>query len=236
MSDDKPSHIRGASFNIASSTGADEEITHRFWLLLTALTALLIGYPYFEDTVGGASLGGVAALLTLTTAVYAVRTKRWAFRGSLIVALAAATASITAFLAGVRGNPIVEGTFSIFYAYMTTVVFLEVIKVQRVSADTMYGAVCVYLLLGLSFASLYDMIETLQPHSFQINVATQHSEIGWRTLVFYSFMTLTTIGLGDVTPGTTQTQSLTSIEGVMGVLYVAVLIARIVGVYARGSE
>jgi len=46
-------------------------------------------------------------------------------------------------------------------------------------------------------------------------------------------MTLTTIGLGDVTPVTTQTQSLVSIEGVIGVLYVAVLIARVVGVYAR---
>jgi hypothetical protein len=59
------------------------------------------------------------------------------------------------------------------------------------------------------------------------------AEIRWRTLIYFSFMTLTTIGLGDVTPVTTQTQSLASIEGVIGVLYVAVLIARVVGVYAR---
>lgn len=212
-----------------------EEITHRFWLLLIALTALLIGYPYFENTRTGAFLGGVTSLLTLTGAVYAVRTNRWTLMGGLVLALATAAASIIAFAGGVRGHPIVEATFSVFYAYMTFAVFLEVIKTHRVTADTMYGAICVYLLLGMSFGSLYDLIETLQPGSFQINVDSGLTEIRWRTLIFFSFMTLTTIGLGDVTPATAQAQSLTSIEGVMGVLYVAVLIARVVGIYARRS-
>lgn len=235
-SDGERLHFRGVAPDTASlGGGAADELTHRFWLLLIALTALLIGYPYFGNTAGGAFFGGVTALLTLTAAVYAVRTTRWAFRGALIVALGTAVASMTTFAVGVRGHPIVEGAFSLFYAYMTFTVFLEVIKVQRVTTDTTYGAVCVYLLLGMSFANLYDLIETIQPGSFQINVATEHPEIRWRTLIFYSFMTLTTIGLGDVTPVTTQAQSLTTIEGVMGVLYVAVLIARIVGIYARRS-
>ena len=86
----------------------------------------------------------------------------------------------------------------------------------------------------MTFGSLYDLIETLHPGSFQINVDTvDPTEIRWRTLIFFSFMTLTTIGLGDVTPITVQVQSLTAIEGVIGVLYVAVLIARVVGIYAR---
>ena len=59
------------------------------------------------------------------------------------------------------------------------------------------------------------------------------ADIRWRTLIFFSFMTLTTVGFGDITPATPQAQSLTSIEGVIGVLYVAVLIARVVGIYAR---
>jgi len=215
--------------------GADAETTHRFWLLLIALTALLVGYPYFEDTRGGAFLGGFTSLLTLTGAVYAVRTQRWTLIGGVALALATAAASIMAFTGGVRGHPVVEATFSAFYAYMTLAVFLEVIKTHRVTADTMYGAVCVYLLLGMSFGSLYDLIETLHPGSFQFNVDSAPTEIRWRTLIFFSFMTLTTIGLGDVTPTTAQAQSLTSIEGVMGVLYVAVLIARTVGIYARRS-
>ena len=117
---------------------------------------------------------------------------------------------------------------------MTVAVFLEVIKTRRVTSDTIYGAICVYLLVGMTFGSLYDLIETLHPGSFQINVDTAGPvAVRWRTLIFFSFMTLTTIGFGDVTPVTTQAQSLVSIEGVMGVLYVAVLIARVVGIYAR---
>ena len=173
-------------------TGASQRPEHRFWLLLTALLALLVGYPYFVDSGTGAFLGGV------------------------------------------RGDPMVEAAFTAFYAFTTVAVFLEVIKARRVEGDTLAGAVCVYLLVGLAFANLYDLIETLRPGSFQINVESAGgTAIGWRMLVFFSFMTLTTTGLGDVTPTTPQTQSLTSLEGVIGVLYVTVLVARIVGIYVR---
>jgi hypothetical protein len=224
-----------AARDLPASAAAPPE--HRFWLLLVALGALMVGYPYFGDSPTGAFLGGATALLALTSAVYAARTNRWTFLAALGLALATAAASVMAFLGGVRGHPLVEGTFTAFYAFMTFVVFFEIIKVQRVTADSMYGTICVYLLVGLTFANLYDLIETLHPGSFQINVDTAGpAEIRWRTLVFFSFMTLTTIGLGDVTPTTTQVQSLASIEGVIGVLYVAVLIARVVGIYARRAS
>jgi hypothetical protein len=211
--------------------------THHFWLLLVALAALLIGYPYFENSRTGAFLGGVTSLLTLTGAIFVVRANRWTLWAALALALATVAASGRAFLGGVRGDWVVEATFSAFYAFMAVAVFIEVIRTRRVTSDTMYGAVCVYLLVGMAFGSLYDLIETLHPGSFQINVDTAGpAEIRWRTLIFFSFMTLTTIGLGDVTPTTIQTQSLTSIEGVIGVLYLAVLIARIVGMYARRAS
>jgi hypothetical protein len=207
---------------------------HRFWLLLIALVALLLGYPYFENTRTGAFLGGLTALWALIGGVYAVRANRWTFGIALTLALATAAASARAFLGGVRGDAVVEASFSAFYGFTTVAIFFEIIKTRRVTSDTMCGAVCVYLLVGMTFGSLYDLIETLHPGSFQVNVDTAGPpEIRWRTLIFFSFMTLTTIGLGDVTPVTTQAQSLVSIEGVMGVLYVAVLIARIVGIYAR---
>ena len=215
-------------------TDAEEQEAHRFWLLLIALMVLLVGYPYFENTRTGAFLGGVTSLLALTGGVWAIRTNRWSFRIALVLALATAAASATAFVGGARGNPVVEATFSAFYAFLTVAVFFEVITTRRVTADTMYGTVCVYLLVGMTFGSLYDLIETLQPGSFQVNVDTGGLvEIRWRTAIYFSFMTLTTIGFGDISPVTAQAQSLVAIEGIIGVLYVAVLVARIVGIYAR---
>ncbi|MDJ0848667.1 MAG: potassium channel family protein [Myxococcota bacterium] len=216
--------------------GGPHDEGHRFWLLLTALAALLVGYPYFGDTRPGTFAGGATALLVLTGAVYAVRTRRWTFAIAVVLAVATAAASIRAFVGGIRGDPLVEATFCAFYAFTSVAVFLEVIQSRDVTADTLTGAVCVYLLIGLTFANVYDLLETLEPGSFQINVDTARPvPVGWRTLVFFSFMTLTTIGLGDVTPTTAQAQSLAAIEGVMGVLFVAVLVAKVVAIYVRRS-
>ena len=134
---------------------------------------------------------------------------------------------------GVRGDPLVEGAFSLFYAFTTIAVFAEVVRTKDITADAIFGAVCVYLLTGVTFGTVYDLIETLNPGSFRINVSVVDDHVGWRTLIFFSFMTLTTIGYGDIAPATFQTQSLASIEGVIGVLYVAVLIARLIGVYSQ---
>jgi len=215
-------------------TQAADQTTHRFVVLLVALIALLAGYPYFKDSTAGAFLGGVTSLVMLTGAVWALRWNRWSMRIVSLLALATVAASTMAYLGEVRGHPVVEGTFAAFYAFTTFAIFREVITTQRVVADTLYGAICVYLLVGMTFGSLFDMIETLHPGSFQINSESAGlTEIRWRTLIFFSFMTLTTIGYGDITPATTQTQSLAAIEGVLGVLYVAVLIARTVSIYAR---
>ena len=97
--------------------------------------------------------------------------------------------------------------------------------------------VCVYLLIGVTFGTLYDFIETVEPESFRINIPAEgDSKIGWRQLIFFSFMTLTSIGYGDITPVTFQSQSLASIEGVIGVMYVAVLIARMVGIHSQTPQ
>ena len=93
------------------------------------------------------------------------------------------------------------------------------------------------MLIGLTFGSLYDLIETLYPGSFRANIIADPSlHLGWRKLIFFSFMTLTTVGYGDITPVTSIAQSLAIAESTLGVLYVAILIARIVGIYISSNE
>ncbi len=213
----------------------DEKMSsNRFLLLLIALTIMLLSYPYFQNTVAGATLGGLTSLALFITGVFAVRTNKPAFYMAVVLAVSAAVINIIALTYGARGHPLNEGAYLVFDAFITVIIFLEVIKTKRIGRDAIFGIVCVYLLIGVTFGTLYDLLETLVPGSFQINVTLGSVEyIGWRVLVFFSFMTLTTIGYGDVTPVTFQAQSLALIEGVIGVLYVAVLIARIVGIYSQ---
>jgi hypothetical protein len=215
----------------------DTEPRKCFVWLFAAVVLLLASYPYFEDTMLGAFLGGTTSLLVLTAGVYAVRAHRKTFLLSTVLAFIALCTSVLSLIRGVRGSVWAEGSFTLFYAFTTVAVFMEVMRVKRFTRDSILGIVCVYLLIGLTFGSLYDLLETLRPGSYSMNVdIVADGQIGFRQLIFYSFMTLTTIGYGDITPVTTQAQSLSIIEGVTGVLYVAVLIARIVNAYERSDR
>lgn len=212
-------------------------ISNRFLLLLIALVLLLVGYPFMPDNQFGAFLGGMMSLLLVVAAIFAVRTHKHALIGACILALIVITLSVWAFVSGFRGHPLVEASFFLFYALTTTVIFVEVIKEREVTRNILLGIVCVYLLIGTAFATLYDFVETIQPGSFQFNtVFAQDSPMRWRNLFYYSFTTLTTTGYGDVTPVSTQAQSLSIIEGIIGVLFVAVFVARLIGIYNQRKK
>ncbi|MFC2167155.1 potassium channel family protein [Acidobacteriota bacterium] len=206
--------------------------TNRFLFLLIALVILLVGYPYMPDNQFGAFLGGMTSLLLLVAAIFAVRTHKHALLGACVLALTVIVLSVWAFISGVRGNPLVEASFFLFYALITTVIFVEVIRERDVTRNILIGIVCVYLLIGTAFATLYDFVETIFPGSFQFNtINAADTPMRWRNLLYYSFTTLTTTGYGDVTPSSTQAQSLSIIEGIIGVLFVAVFVARLIGMY-----
>ena len=94
------------------------------------------------------------------------------------------------------------------------------------------GAICVYFLIGLIWADVFFILETLQPGSFQI----PPEQVGQATLDYFSYVTLTTLGYGDITPISAPARSLSLLEAMMGQLYLAVLIARLVGIHIAQSH
>jgi len=210
---------------------------HRFLVLLFALILLLVAYPYTPDNQLGAFLGGMMSLLLLVAAIFAVKTHKIALIGSSILALIVIFLSVWAFISGVRGHPLVEASFFLFYALTTTVIFVEVIKEKDLTKNIFIGIVCVYLLIGTAFATLYDFVETILPGSFQFNtINAGETPMRWRNLLYYSFTTLTTTGYGDITPTNSQAQSLSIIEGIIGVLFIAVFVARLIGMYNQRKK
>ena len=110
---------------------------------------------------------------------------------------------------------------------------LQAIFIQQVSGDAILGAVCGYLLLGIIWSLLYSAVETASPGSFGMpargvtEAATARPDRG--ILSYYSFITLSTVGYGDVTPTTPLTRTLAWMEAITGQFYLAVLVAGIVG-------
>ena len=110
---------------------------------------------------------------------------------------------------------------------------LRAILAKQASGDAIFGAVCGYLLLGIIWTLLYSAAETAFPGSFCLRASDGTQVMSARpdrcTLSYYSFITLATVGYGDVTPTTQLTQTLAWMEAITGQFYLAILVAGLVG-------
>ncbi|WP_017593015.1 potassium channel family protein [Nocardiopsis potens] len=97
--------------------------------------------------------------------------------------------------------------------------------------DLVLAAISVYLLLGGLFASAYGAIEVLWPGSFN-DTADPGGRVAWQQLMYGSYVTLATLGYGDVVPVAAWARSLSALEGVAGTLFITTVIARLVGAFA----
>ena len=122
-----------------------------------------------------------------------------------------------------------------FLVWVTTVMLKHVLRSKSVTGDTIYGAISVYLLLGIAWGAGYRLLESVQPGSFAGPCGID-PETGVETAnyMYYSFTTLTTLGYGDITPLTAPARSIAIIEAVAGPLYITILISQLVSKYVRG--
>jgi hypothetical protein len=117
----------------------------------------------------------------------------------------------------------------IFHATITGVLFRHIFNATAVTLDVIYAAVAVYFLLSFFFVPIYGMLETVSPGSFMDN--TLHTPVAWQQIVYYSLITLSTAGYGDVVPVNPWARMLAGLEATVGVMYVAILMARLVSLY-----
>ncbi len=106
---------------------------------------------------------------------------------------------------------------------------------HHVTRDVLVAGITVYLLLGTLFIPIYTQLEAVFPGSFAYNTAlgaVENASILWTRFLYFSYATLTTLGYGDITPVSLAAQALAVTEAIIGVLYIAILMARLVGVYA----
>ena len=112
-----------------------------------------------------------------------------------------------------------------FFLTVAIVVLIDVMQPDEISADKILGAVCGYLLVGTTFAILYSAVLVYRPHSFG------PQETDFQTLLYFSIVTLSTLGYGDIIPLTGEVRALAAIEAVIGQFYIAVIVARLVSLH-----
>lgn len=127
----------------------------------------------------------------------------------------------------------------ILYAYLASLILNDIIfKQKKVTVDMIAGAVCVYILIGILFAHIYILIQYLEPESFAgvkfINEGSPADSIPG--FLYFSFVTLTTLGYGDISPNTIEAGSFVYMETIIGQVYMTVLVARLVGMHIAQSD
>ncbi len=170
------------------------------------------------------------------SAVTAVSSSRKTVMAATVLAVVAFGAYV---LIQFTGNPaprvVSTAFFALFFLLITVVIIRHILSVPKVTSDTIFGAICAYLVLGMVWTMVYSLLEILAPGSFlhggeSVAIAFNGTgEPAISNFIYYSFVTLTTLGYGDITPGTSPAAALSSLEAVTGQLYLAILIARFVG-------
>jgi hypothetical protein len=113
---------------------------------------------------------------------------------------------------------------TILYFYIVFLLVKNLLSIRVVTADLIYCAISIYLLIGIMWAGIYNVVEGVSPGSFSGTSETVD-------LLYFSFVTLTTVGFGDVVPLSVLGKRLAVFEAAMGSIYMAVIIAMIVGRY-----
>jgi Ion channel len=212
----------------------------RFWatdksLSVLLLTLIIFGLvlPALNIGVSGRSiLPDVIFSLLLISGIATVWSEsRWIFR---VVAIIALGALLIRWLARFMS----AGAFAswdaapdmIALAALALVVLTKVLRPGTITAQRIQGAVAVYLLFGLIWANAYEWTESVHPNSFN------GAGVNGASWTYYSFVTLTTMGYGDITPKHPLARTLATAEALTGQLYIAILISRLVALEVASRQ
>jgi len=217
---------------------------HRHTVLLAAIIAAFLVRPLIGDSGAGPILFSLAMLMLLILSLYnidvdelvgdrqtllAQRRRRsiiaWtlgipAIAERLIVIF---TPSHSIYLAG-------SIVWLLLFAFITWNELRAVLKQKDITREVISMAISVYLLFGLTFGLFYIVLHDIQPNAFSFGAGGPASEQQTiPVLIYFSLTTLSTIGFGDITPLTLQARYAAVAEGITGQFYLAILVARLVG-------
>lgn len=225
----------------------DQRGSARFVGLLLGLFLMFLAAPvawWLGERFGSAWAQGIVIVIFSLNMVFAAavaaQTRRERVVAWGLAILAVVTYGISVSTPETYPRMIAHGIGLLFLVHVIVVVLRYVFRARRVTWDTISAACCVYLMAGIAFALLYAILAHLEPGSFTYNgevsaAQLQHSSF-LLTALYYSLITMTTLGYGDVVPTLPTTQMAAALQAVLGQLYVAILVARLVGVHVATAQ
>jgi len=223
---------------------------HRHTALLAALIAVFLVRPFTGDSGAGPTLTTVAMLLLLMLALYNIDVDELVGDRKILLAqkrrrniiawtlgLPAVVERLVVIMAPTH-KLYLGGTFLwlLLFAYITWNELRAVLRQKEITREVISMSISTYLLLGFTCGLFYIVLHDLQPNAFSFGAGAPVSETQTiPVLIYFSLTTLSTIGFGDITPVTLQARYVAVAEGITGQFYLAILVARLVGMQMTQS-
>jgi voltage-gated potassium channel Kch len=205
--------------------------------LISTTGTLLVVYPVLPDGLAGDAAVGVLMLALIVSGVLTLRgTGKHIVIASLLGAVGVGSHAIFATLTHQADAPraeLVSACTSVpFFTYVAWHSLRYASKHARLTDDRLLAAASAYLLLGLAWSGVHAFFTLIDSSSY---ASPGGSELDWGELIYFSYITLTTLGYGDVTPRTEPAQAAATIEAISGVFFLGFLVARMLAI-PQGDE
>jgi len=202
----------------------------RFLILLVLILSLLVLTPFLDDFVRTRILMDVFLTAIFGAIIFAIRSKRShvIIASFLVLPLIISTWSIY-FVEFTHMSLLTRIFGALFFAYAVALILQIIARSNEITRETIYAAIVAYLLIALMWAFLYMVLEVLAPGSFSFPERAIRTDT--MRFEYFSFVTITTLGYGDIAPLTNKASALVLLEALIGQVYLVVLVAWLVGMH-----
>lgn len=209
---------------------------YKYELLLAAQLLLSFITPLFSGTDFSRTIVDLGTTLVFLAAIYVISSTKRHFIIGMVLMVPSLILIWGMKIAHIERLEIVTLAGSaIFFCYICALILIEIFRTKMVTVDIIAAGISVYLFFGNICGFLYAIIGHVDPNAFNIPETTAAylggDPFGLSSAMYFSFVTLTTLGYGDITPINNVARSLAFLEAAMGQIYLTVLIASLVGVH-----
>jgi hypothetical protein len=209
----------------------------RLLSLLVCIVTTVVLTPFMANSILGQIVLWVLAAAASIATIYGLRLGKRAMILTLLLGiLSVLTGTLSASTGSNVGYDAAIITSAAFYGLLIGLLIRYIVRAERVTGDILFGAVSVYLLIGIVFSLIFRFIDIVNPEAFAVaEDAAGGSGAGRGDFTYFSFVTLTTLGYGDIRPVSGYARTFAFLEAITGTLYIAVLISRLVSLYVTDT-
>jgi len=211
-------------------------LSNRFSILFVSLVAFILIVPPFVEYSQSMAIVPWALSVIVVAIVLATRSERGHITHKFVVAIGLASLvgqwSYHTFV-GTRFLEMLDSTMFAFLLFSTCVIVLRRLAHRRfVDRETIAASLAAYVLFGMAMSRVFFLLHLFDPNAFFIPMPNpEYSD--QPSFLYFSFVVLSTVGFGDITPASAMARSLMVVEALFGVFYLTVVISRLVSLYGR---